>query len=110
MRRGALYEWCEHYAAVIELRDASVAFVSAVEQVRALDAVSLRVLPGELVVLFGASGSGKSTLLNVVGGLQRVDSGEVQVLTHRVSGASDAESAAMRLADVGVVFQNDNLG
>jgi len=46
--------------------------------VRALDDISLTVIPGELVCILGASGCGKSTLLNVVAGLERPTHGSVQ--------------------------------
>jgi ABC-type lipoprotein export system ATPase subunit len=73
----------------------------------ALDGVSLRVEPGEFVALTGASGSGKSTLLNLVGALDRPDSGTITVDGERVDGLADASDYRARV--VGFVFQFHNL-
>ncbi len=72
-------------------------------RIRALEDVSLRLEPGELVALTGASGSGKSTLLNLIGALDRPDSGRLVV---------DGEAPAgdrYRAGIVGFVFQFHNL-
>jgi putative ABC transport system ATP-binding protein len=74
--------------------------------VRALRGVSLAVAPGEYVTITGPSGSGKSTLLNLLGSLDRPDSGTVEVDGLPVPEPRDAVEFRRRL--VGFVFQ-DNL-
>jgi putative ABC transport system ATP-binding protein len=74
--------------------------------VTALRGVSLRVSPGEFVVIAGPSGSGKSTLLNLIGTLDQPDSGAISVGGQPVPSPSDAVEFRRRL--VGFVFQ-DNL-
>jgi putative ABC transport system ATP-binding protein len=75
-------------------------------RIRALEDVSLRVEPGELVALTGPSGSGKSTLLNLIGALDRPDAGTVSVDGIRLDGSDAAE---YRSRTVGFVFQFHNL-
>ena len=75
-------------------------------RIRALDSASLRLEPGEFVALTGPSGSGKSTLLNLIGALDRPDSGSIAVDGVVLDGV---EAAEYRAATVGFVFQFHNL-
>ena len=76
-------------------------------RIRALEDVSLRLEPGELVALTGPSGCGKSTLLNLIGALDRPDAGEIRVGGEEVARLRDA--AGYRAETVGFVFQFHNL-
>lgn len=76
--------------------------------VTALDAVELDIRPGEFCALIGLSGSGKSTLLRHLNGLQKPDTGAVEVLGVDVAAAKGAELRALRRR-VGFVFQQFNL-
>jgi putative ABC transport system ATP-binding protein len=76
-------------------------------KVRALEDVSLRVAPGECVLLTGASGSGKSTVLNLIAGLDRPDGGQILVDGQDVATLADA--ARFRREVIGFVFQLHHL-
>jgi putative ABC transport system ATP-binding protein len=76
-------------------------------RMRALEDVSLRVEPGELVALTGPSGGGKSTLLNLIGALDRPDAGSIVVDGQQVEHLRDP--AGYRARTVGFVFQFHNL-
>lgn len=77
--------------------------------VRALDDVTLEIADGEFVAVTGPSGCGKSTLLNLLGGLDRPDSGEIHVGKIALHRARDAALTRYRRHHVGVVFQFFNL-
>jgi len=77
--------------------------------VRALDGVSMRVDPGQLLAVVGPSGSGKSTMLHVMGTLERPSSGEVEVAGHAVSHLDDADLSGLRSHHIGFVFQQFHL-
>ena len=77
--------------------------------VTALDAVDFSMRSGEFVSLAGPSGSGKSTLLNLIGGLDRPTSGEVEVAGMRLNTLNERQLADMRLHKLGFVFQAYNL-
>ena len=63
----------------ITIRNISREYGQGESAVKALDDVSLDISKGEVCVILGPSGSGKSTLLNMIGGLDRVDSGSIIV-------------------------------
>jgi ABC-type lipoprotein export system ATPase subunit len=76
---------------------------------RILDGLDLDLHAGELVAVTGRSGSGKSTLLNVIGALDRVDAGRVEVCGVRLDAASERELAPLRRDRIGFVFQSFHL-
>lgn len=72
---------------------------------RVLDAVSFSVNAGERVALTGPSGSGKTTLLNCLGGVDRVDAGEITLHGRSITGLDGSDLARLRRERVGTVFQ-----
>jgi putative ABC transport system ATP-binding protein len=94
---------------VIRLRDITKVYRVGVEEIRALDGVSLDVGRNEYVAVMGTSGSGKSTLMNILGCLDRPSSGVYELdgrVTTRMAGAA---LARVRNERIGFVFQSFEL-
>ena len=79
------------------------------QTVEVLHGLNLEIQEGEFVAIMGPSGSGKSTLLNLIGGLDRPDSGTVTVAGQRIDRMSGGELSRWRARHVGFVFQFYNL-
>jgi putative ABC transport system ATP-binding protein len=90
---------------LIHLKQVCRAYRTPAGEFYALDRVDLAVLAGEFVSVAGKSGAGKSTLINMVTGIDRPSSGEVEVGGRSVHAMSENEIAAWRGQSVGVVFQ-----
>jgi lipoprotein-releasing system ATP-binding protein len=80
-------------------------YISGVETLHVLRGVSLVLARGETVAVSGQSGSGKSTLLNILGGLDRGDSGTVTVGDTELGSLSEGALTSYRRTQVGFIFQ-----
>lgn len=94
---------------MIELRDIVKTYVNGENILIALNHVSLKVERGEFVCIMGPSGSGKSTFMNVIGCLDRFDSGEYYLDGRDMSLLNDTELSSIRNLEIGFVFQSFNL-
>ncbi|MBS0422870.1 MAG: ATP-binding cassette domain-containing protein, partial [Proteobacteria bacterium] len=79
------------------------------QAVHALNDINLTITSGEYVSIMGPSGSGKSTLLNIVGLLDRPDSGRYELDGRLVTELSETEQAQIRREKIGFVFQSFHL-
>jgi putative ABC transport system ATP-binding protein len=90
---------------LIELTGIGRSFQVGTEAVHALQAVDLTVRGGEYLSVMGPSGSGKSTLLNIIGLLDRPDSGVYRLDDVNATELNDTQQATVRRHKIGFVFQ-----
>ncbi|MBW9114363.1 ABC transporter ATP-binding protein [Rhizobium cauense] len=94
---------------IIELRRADLTLGSAAASVHVLKGIDLTIGAGESVGIVGPSGSGKSTLLMVLAGLEKLDSGEIEIDGTPLHALSEDEVADFRGRNIGIVFQSFHL-
>jgi putative ABC transport system ATP-binding protein len=90
---------------VVRAREVRKYFGAGDGLVRAIDGIDLDITSGDMVAIMGPSGCGKSTLLHVLGGLDRLTSGELWLGDQRVDRLSERRLAQLRRDQIGFVFQ-----
>jgi ABC-type lipoprotein export system ATPase subunit len=96
-------------SALVTMRNVHKVYQRGSEQIEVLEGVNLDIQAGDFLVLMGPSGSGKTTLLNLLGGLDRLSEGTIEVGDARLDQLSGTRLARWRAAHVGFVFQLYNL-
>ncbi|WP_088228827.1 ABC transporter ATP-binding protein [Desulfosporosinus sp. FKB] len=94
---------------VIEAFDLYRFYHTGEEETLALRGANIHVDSGEIVAVMGPSGSGKSTLMACLAGLDEPDGGYVELLGKRMTRRPEAERAAIRAQEIGIVLQSGNL-
>ena len=94
---------------MLEIKDISKQYKTGDLVQKALDHVSLNLRDNEFVAILGPSGSGKTTLLNIIGGLDRYDSGDLVINGISTKKYKDRDWDSYRNHTIGFVFQSYNL-
>ncbi|MCM8539109.1 MAG: ABC transporter ATP-binding protein [Lentisphaeraceae bacterium] len=95
---------------ILSLKDVNKSFQSGDSTVlNILSGVSLEVKEGQSIAITGPSGCGKSTLLNVIGTLDKPDSGSIEITGTFASALNSDSLAELRLNKIGFVFQKHHL-
>src|SRR5689334_18922833 len=95
---------CYHRFFMITLTHVSKVFEGK-RKATALSDINLHIDKAEIVAIVGPSGSGKSTMLNLIGGLDRPTSGEVEIDGAILGQLSDDELTRVRRDKIGFIFQ-----
>ena len=94
---------------MLELKNIKKTYRVGETETKALDDISVAFREKEFVAILGTSGSGKTTCLNIIGGLDRYDSGELIIKGKKTSDFSDRDWDAYRNNSIGFIFQSYNL-
>jgi len=94
---------------VVEITNVSKSYRRDHYVLQVLNDITFRIVRGEFLALMGPSGSGKSTLLNLIAGIDKPDSGTIQVSGVDIASLSETELARWRATHVGFIFQFYNL-
>lgn len=94
---------------MLELRDIRKTYHVGEVETKALDGISVAFRQKEFVAILGTSGSGKTTCLNIIGGLDRYDSGDLIIKGKKTSNFKERDWDAYRNNSIGFVFQSYNL-
>lgn len=94
---------------ILSARDIKKSFKNGDTVTTVLKGVNLDIYEGEFLAILGESGSGKSTFLNIIGGMDKADSGTYQFMEHELSQSSQEELTKFRRDNIGFIFQSYNL-
>jgi putative ABC transport system ATP-binding protein len=94
---------------MVTVQDVTKTYGSGRTAAQALRGITFTIPAGKLIALRGRSGSGKTTLLNIVGGLDRADSGTVHVAGQDVTAMSETQRMQLRRTSVAFIFQSFGL-
>jgi putative ABC transport system ATP-binding protein len=94
---------------MIECKNISKIYSRGSSELKVLDDVSFSIQKGEFLAIVGKSGSGKSTLMNILGALDRPNSGSYYLNGQNMLELSDDDLAEIRSQKIGFVFQSFNL-
>ena len=94
---------------LIRLANVTKRFTKGGQDVPIFNRLTMEIASGDFVAIMGPSGSGKTTLLNLLGGIDRIDKGELSIAGKRIDDLSESKLAAWRAANVGFIFQFYNL-
>ena len=94
---------------VIEIENLTRKYGKGIGEVVAINEISLNIEYGEFTAIIGPSGSGKSTLLNLIGGLDKSDSGSVLLAGRDIAKMSGSQISDFRRDSIGFIFQAYNL-
>lgn len=94
---------------LIQIQELNKLFRRDSVEIHALADIHLEISEGDFVSLMGPSGSGKSTLLNIIAGIDRPTSGQIQIAGADVSSMNEDALAVWRNQHIGFVFQHFNL-
>ena len=94
---------------MVGIVDLSKRYIKGKETITIFDHLDLTIPKGDFIAMMGPSGSGKTTLLNLLGGLDRPDTGEIEVAGERLDRLSESELSRWRASHIGFIFQFYNL-
>ena len=99
----------EDITPVVEISNVNKSYRRDHHVLQVLSEITFSIAAGEFLALMGPSGSGKSTLLNLIGGIDKPDSGTIKVGGVDITLLSETELAQWRATNVGFIFQFYNL-
>ncbi|WP_457562058.1 ABC transporter ATP-binding protein [Caminibacter pacificus] len=94
---------------MVKLTNVHKSYKSGEIEVKVLEGLDLYIQKGEFVALIGPSGSGKTTILNIIGALDKADSGNVEVAGVDITNRDEKELTKFRADHLGYIFQDFNL-
>ena len=94
---------------MIKIKNLCKSYGQGQAEIEVLKNIDLEIESGKIICILGPSGSGKSTLLNIIGGIESIDSGEVNILGENLANMSKKDLESYRRNKLGFVFQFYNL-
>ncbi len=93
----------------VEISGLHKSYMTGKLETKVLTDLEMSADPGEMIMIMGPSGCGKTTLLNLLGGIDKPNSGSINVAGHKLDGLSAKELNKFRRTEVGFIFQFYNL-
>ena len=94
---------------ILESKKLVKAYSNGANKLDVINNLNLKVQSSEIITIVGQSGCGKTTLLNLIGGLERPDSGELMVLGQNILEINNNDAADFRNKNLGLIFQFHHL-
>ena len=94
---------------IITLNDVSKSYLQADKEIQVLKGINIELEEGKFISITGPSGSGKTTLLNIIGLIDSLDTGNINIFGENLSNLSEKNKSVLRKKNFGFVYQSNHL-